>query len=145
MPDSTTYPLDGACQCGQVRYRLLEAPLFVACCHCKECQKLSTSAFSITAMIKRESLEVEGDLQHWQRPSASGNINAAAFCPTCVNRLYHYDPDKPQFLKLKPSSLENTEIIKPSKHIWVSQKQAWFDIPEGVEQHMTQPDLTETL
>ncbi|WP_439133352.1 GFA family protein [Pseudomaricurvus sp.] len=137
------YPLNGACQCKQVRYRLLQAPIMVVCCHCKECQKLSTSAFSITAVVKREHLEFEGDLKHWERSSDSGNINAAAFCPDCGNRMYHFDPQKPDIIKLKPSTLENTGIIKPSKHLWVSEKQNWFEIPEGVEQYPKQADLTE--
>lgn len=133
------YPIHGSCQCGQVRYTLHSAPDFVAACHCRECQKLSTSAFSITAMVKAENLTFEGELKHWERKAHSGATNAAAFCPTCGNRIYHYNPEKPEQIKLKPSNLDDTRLIKPTIHIWTSQKQDWYTIPEGVDQHPTQP------
>lgn len=134
-----SYPIEGSCQCGGVRYQLLAAPDMVAVCHCKECQKLSTSAFSITALVKAESVKFEGNLAHWQRSTDSGNISAAKFCPTCGNRIYHYNPEQPEILKLKPSNLSDTSIIQPTVHIWVSEKQDWYEIPEGMKVFQGQP------
>ena len=134
-----SYPIEGACQCGGVKYRLLEEPLMVVACHCKECQKLSTSAFSITAMVKASSLEFEGDMAEWSRPADSGNISSAKFCPTCGNRIYHFNPDEPDMIKLKPSTLSDTSIISPAAHLWVSEKQDWYEIPEGVKVFEKQP------
>ena len=51
-----SYPIEGSCQCGGVKYTLLEAPMMVVACHCIECQKLSTSAFSITAIVKTDTV-----------------------------------------------------------------------------------------
>ncbi len=133
------YPIKGACQCGGVTYELLAAPSLVAGCHCKECQKLSTSAFSLTAMVDADHLSIQGEMQEWQRPADSGNVSAAKFCPTCGNRIYHYNPADPQKLKLKVSNLEDTRLIQPTVHIWVSEKQDWFQIPEGVRVVDKQP------
>jgi len=133
------YPIKGACQCGGVTYELLAAPSLVAACHCKECQKLSTSAFSITAMADADTVVFHGDMQEWQRMADSGNVSAAKFCPTCGNRIYHYNPADPQKLKLKVSNLEDTRLIQPTVHIWVSEKQDWFQIPEGVRVVDKQP------
>ncbi len=69
------YPIKGSCQCGGVSYELLEPPLMVVACHCKECQKLSTSAFSITAMIHEDSIQFSGLMKDWSRSSDSGNIS----------------------------------------------------------------------
>ena len=134
-----TYPIKGSCQCGGVTYTLHEAPLVVLACHCKECQKLSTSAFSITALVNTHAVTFNGPMADWQRTAESGRINATKFCPTCGNRLYHYDPAQPDTLKLKPANLDDTRILQPSMHIWVSQKQAWFQIPEGVMVFEGQP------
>jgi hypothetical protein len=141
MSDNIEYPVKGACQCGNVTYELTEPPFLVVACHCKECQKLSTSAYSITAMVKAQSLNVQGELKHWERGSDSGAINAAKFCPECGNRIYHYNPAEPEKikLKLKPSNLENTRLIQPTVHLWVSEKQPWVEIPEGVKQFEKQP------
>lgn len=134
-----TYPIEGSCQCGGVHYRLLAEPLMVVACHCRECQKLSTSAFSITAMVRAEEVEFSGEMQDWSRVADSGNISAAKFCPTCGNRIYHYDPAEPEKIKLKPSNLSDTHIIQPTAHVWVSEKQDWFTLPEGVAVYERQP------
>jgi len=134
-----TYPLTGSCQCGGVTYRLLRAPQMVVACHCRECQKLSTSAFSITAMVNAEDVEFEGEMKDWQRMAESGNVAAAKFCPTCGNRIYHYNPADPGKIKLKPSNLSDTTVIRPTVHAWVSEKQDWYQIPDGVKAFEKQP------
>ncbi len=133
------YPIKGACQCGNVTYELLKPPLFVAACHCKECQKLSTSAFSITAMVNADSVRFKGEMKEWSRLADSGNVSVAKFCPNCGNRMYHYDPKEPEKLKLKPSNLSDTSIIQPTVHIWVCEKQDWYQIPDGVKVFEGQP------
>lgn len=133
------YPIKGSCQCGGVKYKLLAEPLMIIACHCKECQKLSTSAFSITAMVNTGSVEFEGEMKEWRRTAESGNINGAKFCPTCGNRIYHFNPNEPEKLKLKPSNLADTRLIQPTVHVWVSQKQEWVVIPEGVAVYDKQP------
>jgi len=133
------YPIKGACQCGQVTYQLLAAPLMVVACHCRECQKLSTSAFSITAVVKATDIEFTGEMLEWSRLADNGNTSAAKFCPGCGNRIYHFNPDDLTKLKLKPSTLEDTQIIQPSMHIWTSEKQTWFEIPTDLPLHEKQP------
>lgn len=134
-----SYPINGACQCGGVTYQLLSEPQMVVACHCKECQKLSTSAFSITAMVNADQVKFEGEMADWSRPADSGNISAAKFCPGCGNRIYHYNPAEPDKIKLKASNLSDTSIIKPVAHVWVSEKQDWYTIPEGVKVFDKQP------
>ncbi len=128
-----SYPLSGACQCGSVTYQLLAPPQAVIACHCLECQKLSTSAFSLTALVPASDLRFSGPLQHWSRVADSGNTNAAAFCGTCGNRIYHVNREQPELIKLKPSNLSDTRVIQPTKHVWVSEKQDWFALPDGAE------------
>lgn len=133
------YPIKGACQCGNVTYELLEPPTMIVACHCKECQKLSTSAFSITAMVNANSVKFKGNMSEWSRVADSGNTSSAKFCPCCGNRLYHFNPSEPEKVKLKISNLSDTRIINPTLHIWVSEKQDWYKIPEGVKVFDKQP------
>lgn len=135
------YPIEGTCQCGQVTYRLHEPPKMVVACHCTECQKLSTSPFSVTAAVASSAIEFHGELREWSRLAESGNRNVAKFCPDCGNRIYHYNPDDPATvkLKLKPVKMADDSVFEPTAHIWVSEKQGWYEIPQGVEIFDKQP------
>ncbi|HDY8072351.1 TPA: GFA family protein [Vibrio vulnificus] len=135
------YPLNGACQCGQVTYELYEKPLMVFACHCTECQKLSTSPFSITAVVDAEKIEFSGQLKSWERLADSGNRNCAMSCPNCGNRIYHFNPDAPETvkLKLKPIGMSRADIFEPQAHVWVSEKLDWYQIPKNVKVFPKQP------
>jgi len=135
------FPIEGSCQCGQLTYKLFEKPKMVLACHCTECQKLSTSPFSVTAMVAATAIEFKGELNEWSRDSDSGNKNNAKFCPSCGNRVYHYNPADSETikLKLKPVNLEKAEIFEPTVHVWVCEKLSWYQIPEGVKVFEKQP------
>jgi len=129
------FPIKAACQCGQVTYELKKAPIAVFACHCTECQKLATTPFSVTALYDAEDIQFFGQLKEWQRSSDSGNISAAKFCPTCGNRIYHYNPDIPSSikLKLKPIDHDSAKLFEPTTHLWVSEKVDWVEIPKNVK------------
>ena len=44
-------PQTGGCQCGKIRYEITEAPQLVYTCHCKDCQRLTSSAFSLGVVV----------------------------------------------------------------------------------------------
>ncbi|RXJ72716.1 hypothetical protein CS022_13860 [Veronia nyctiphanis] len=135
------FPINGSCQCGQATYTLYEAPKVVFACHCTECQKLSTSPFSVTAVIDAKKIEFSGKLSHWSRQADSGNQNHAVFCPQCGNRIYHFNPDDRSTvkLKLKPVDLSDANMFEPTAHVWVSEKVSWYQIPEGATVFDKQP------
>ncbi len=58
--------------------------------HCVSLQgmsKLSTSAFSITAVVDADAVEFQGEMREWRRTADGGNINGAKFCPVCGNSI----------------------------------------------------------
>ncbi|MDC5804904.1 GFA family protein [Vibrio europaeus] len=136
-----SYLVEGSCQCGQVSYKLTQPPKMVAACHCIECQKLSTAPFSVTAIVDAQDIEFTGELKEWQRVAQSGNKNYAKFCPECGNRVYHFNPDDQSTLKLKlkASTPTNHDVFEPTVHVWVSEKQDWYQLPDGIKAFDKQP------
>ena len=136
------YPIKGKCQCGNVEYEISEPFITQIVCHCTECQKLSATSFSISALTKRCNFKLlKGELKVYSRIAESGCKNSCYFCPTCGNRIYHENPDKPEIIRLKPGTLEDTSVIQPTIHVWLKHKQSWVEIPEGVDKYETQPIL----
>ncbi|MBU3823851.1 MAG: GFA family protein [Candidatus Oceanisphaera merdipullorum] len=113
----------------------------VLACHCKECQKLATSPFSVTAIVDSSQIEFSGQLKEWRRLADSGNRNYAMFCTDCGNRIYHFNPDEDSTvkLKLKPVNLTDARVFEPQTHVWVSEKVSWYQIPDGVKVFLKQP------
>jgi hypothetical protein len=48
----------GGCACGSIRYQLLDKPMFVHCCHCDDCQRLTGSAFVLNAIIETQAIKL---------------------------------------------------------------------------------------
>jgi hypothetical protein len=44
-------PQTGGCQCGAVRYEITQAPIMVYTCHCTDCQRMTSSAFSLGCVL----------------------------------------------------------------------------------------------
>lgn len=145
MTNAASYPLAGSCQCGQVRYQVLKPYRFVAACHCLDCQKLSTSAFSLTMLVDADAFQVQGTLSKFERKGASGATVECHFCPACGNRIHHVSRQLSQFVRLKPGTLEDTSILEPDYHTWVKRKLRWVQIPEGVSLFDTEPRSVEEV
>lgn len=55
-------PREGGCLCGKVRFRITAPPLLTIACHCKGCQRLTASAFSLSVGVPADGFEVtQGD------------------------------------------------------------------------------------
>ena len=146
MTQEPKYPLKGSCNCGYIQYEVLEPFSFQIACHCTQCQKHTQSAFSLIGALSFENFRLlSGRLKRWTKTADSGNLADCYFCPECGNRIYHENPATPGALRLKLGTLENTDVIDPRVHIWTSQKQSWYRIPEGVLVFETQPDPKELL
>lgn len=139
-------PITGSCQCGEIRYVLKNEPLVTVACHCRDCQKLSASAFSLTMLITADSFELtSGKLKVFERPAELGGSALCYFCATCGNRVYHENPELAAIYRFKPGGLDDTSEILPQAHVWTSRAQPWFELPDGVPAFETQPDLKEFL
>ena len=53
-------PQTGGCQCGKIRYEITEAPTLVYTCHCTDCQRLTSSAFSLGIVVTETALRLSG-------------------------------------------------------------------------------------
>src|SRR5262245_37364257 len=90
------FPVEGGCQCGAVRYRLKGSPLTVYNCHCKDCQRFSGAACSMSMMVRDEDFEVlSGQTVRYNRKASSGNVIAMNFCAHCYAWLWNNNPVLP--------------------------------------------------
>lgn len=130
----------GGCQCGRVRYAIEPAHVIVYACHCRECQKQSSSAFGLSMPVRASSIEIDGALAVYERPAATGAVTRCFFYPDCGSRIYHRDATAGEFISLKAGSLDDTAELTLVAHLWICRKQPWVRLDPKLAAFDTQPE-----
>jgi hypothetical protein len=135
-----SFPIEGGCACGAVRYALMAPPIAVYTCHCTACQTLSASAFSMAMPVFRKDFEVtRGQAATWLRTAASGTRIPQRFCADCGVRLFTEPPGGPHSLTIRPGTLDDTSWLKPIAAFWTRSAQPWATFDPDVLLYDTQP------
>ncbi len=125
---SICYP--GSCFCGFVRYRLTSAPMFVHCCHCRDCQKQTGGAFAINALIEAGRVEVlQGDTVPVSMKTDSGRPHIVHRCPRCQSALWSNYGGRTETRFVRVSTLEEPARFPPDVHIFTRSKLPWVHLP----------------
>jgi hypothetical protein len=129
--------LAGGCRCGAVRYELADAFVYAANCHCSGCRAATGSAFKPFAGIQREKLTItEGQ----ERLEIFGEEDANdARCAACGCFLFSVVRGG-AWVHVAMGSLIDAPSIRPTHHIFVGSKAAWFEIADDLpqfEEHAT--------
>ena len=125
-------PQTGGCQCGKIRYEITEEVQSVYLCHCLDCQRLTSSAFSLGIVVPETGFHLSGvEPRRLQRTADSGRVNVRLVCPDCGSWIYSLPRDG--LIRVRGGSLDDTSWLRPTRHIWVRSKQPWVAIPEGDE------------
>lgn len=127
------FPLDGGCDCREVRYRMQTRPLIVHCCHCRWCQRETGSAFALNAAIETDRLTLlAGTPELVETPSQSGAGQQIARCPRCRIALWsHYGGAGPVVSFVRVGTLDEPDHVPPDVHIYTASKQPWLVLPPG--------------
>ena len=120
-------PLAGSCRCGKVHVEITIAPIMTSACHCRGCQKMSASAFSLTAMVPAAGFSVtkgntrrgglgEGQLDH-------------EFCPDCMTWMFTRIEGVDDFLNVRAALFDDTAWFTPFIETMTQEKLAWVSLP----------------
>ena len=119
----------GSCGCGQLTYQMSSAPMFVHCCHCKECQKQTGSAYVLNAIIETERVTWSGKTTNHTLATPSGKgqkITRCAICGTAVFSEYLVRLGKLRYIRV--GTLDNPDLCPPDAQIFTSSKQSWVPL-----------------
>jgi hypothetical protein len=139
-------PLTGGCICGGIRYEIAQAPVAVYACHCTDCQRITSSAFSIGLVVPDAAFQSTG---HDARVvaggvTAGGRVKSRLVCPDYGTWLYGKPRPGTQYPGMvrvvRGGTLDDTSWLKPTTHFWTRSRQSWVVLPEGTTLFETQPD-----
>jgi hypothetical protein len=125
--------LEGGCACGAVRYRLGSAPMFVHCCHCRDCQRQTGSAFVINALVETDRIALlSGDPQAVAVPTDSGRPHIIYRCRACQIALWSDYGGRPALRFVRVGTLDDPSALRPDVHIFTRSKLPWVELPKSV-------------
>jgi len=122
-----TLPMAGSCRCGQVRIEISAPPLFTSACHCRGCQKMSASAYSLSVAIPTggfrvtEGEPVPGGLQ--------GETIRHHFCPHCKSWMFTRIEGMDLFVNVRATMLDDTSWYSPFLETWTDERLPWATTP----------------
>lgn len=121
----------GGCFCKAVRYELQDAPMFVNCCHCTECQNQTGSAFVINAIIETDKIKFRGKIERYAMSPKGGSPHDIYRCKKCKVAVWSDYGRRPWVRFVRVGTLDNPRELKPDAHIFVRSKQTWVKIPKN--------------
>ncbi len=125
--------LEGGCSCRAVRYRLNSAPMFVHCCHCRDCQRQTGAAFAVNALIETDRIALlSGDPQPVEMPTDSGRPHRLYRCPTCRIGVWSEYGGVAKLRFVRVGTLDEPGALPPDVHIYVRSKLPWVTLPDDV-------------
>jgi len=120
---------EGGCLCGELRYAAEAEPVNARVCHCRLCQKAVGAAFNARILFRRSDLALTGAVQTFHSsPEAQ-----RGFCPSCGTTVFSLR-EGVGVIAVTAGSLDDPSQFKPSMHIWISSKQPWLQIDDGLPQ-----------
>jgi hypothetical protein len=126
--------LQGHCACEAIKYKLTASPLIVHACHCRDCQRMTGSAFVTNLWMEGKAVEAAGPApQSFRLAGGTGKPHDVFFCGACGTYLwsrYHGAPG--DFLFVRAGTLDNPDAVAPDVHIFTRSKVPWLALPTGV-------------
>jgi hypothetical protein len=124
---------DGGCACGRLRYRMQSTPMFVHCCHCKDCQRQTGTAFVLNALIETDRVELQtGEARPCVMPTNSGRPHTVFRCTDCGTAVWSEYGGLKTLRFVRVGTLDDPTALAPDVHIYVRSKLPWITLPEGV-------------
>ncbi len=120
MMDSETWT--GGCQCGAVRYAVLDRPTNACICHCRMCQKQFGSFFGAFASVEPDRFRITRGTPGWFQSSDEAE---RGFCRECGTPLFYRYLSSDQ-LAITLGSLDRHSEIRPEAQYGIEGREPWF-------------------
>lgn len=131
-------PWTGGCRCGQVRFRVAAGPLITMACHCTGCQRMTSSAFSLSALFAADAFEVtEGEPVIG---GLHGDDVRHFFCPHCMSWMFTRPQAVPGFVNVRSVLFDGVEGLEPYAETFTSEKLPWATTPAVVSFEQFPPE-----
>lgn len=119
-----TPPLAGQCRCGRVRFRVTAPPIVTSACHCTGCQRMTGSAFSLSAAFAQEAFAMtQGDTVIGGLHGPEARHHHCDHCKSWVFTRWG------AMVNLRAPMLDDPAWCEPFIETWTREKLPWATTP----------------
>ncbi len=125
----------GSCVCGVVAFEIEGSPRLCRYCHCGRCRRARSAAHAANLGLAIEQLRfIRGEDRIASFRAAGAKFFAQSFCTACGGKVPRVDPERG--IAIVPmGALDDDPGVRPTEHIFVADKAAWFEITDALPQH----------
>jgi hypothetical protein len=112
----------GSCRCGQVEFEVTSEPLITMACHCTGCQKMASSAFSLSSLFASTAFSITSGVP------VIGGLHGSTrhfFCGHCMSWLFTRPEGMDDFVNLRSTMLDGANNYKPFIETCTDEKLQW--------------------
>ncbi len=122
MVPANSAKVHGQCRCGQIQFEVSSQPLITMACHCTGCQKMTASAFSLSALFPSSVFSITAG-----EPVIGGLHGEARhyFCGYCMSWLYTRPGGMDEFVNVRSTMLDNAAEYRPFAETYLDEKLEW--------------------
>ena len=115
-------PADGGCRCGRVRFTVSAPPMLTMVCHCRGCQRMTASAYSLSAAIPSDGFKVTAG-----EPVIGGMHGETRhfFCPWCMSWMFTRPEGMDWFVNVRATLLDDPSWFEPFVETYTSTALPW--------------------
>jgi hypothetical protein len=113
---------EGQCRCGAVRFTVTGKPILTFACHCTGCQRMSSSAFSLSSLYTAHNFE------HLSGATELGGLKGGtrhSFCSSCLSWLWTVPDGMDDYVNIRSTLLADPSAHRPFIDCWLTEGIGW--------------------
>jgi hypothetical protein len=116
----------GQCRCGQVRFEVSGRPVITFVCHCSGCQRMTGSAYSLSALYADTDFKVT-----MGEPVIGGlhGVSRHYFCAHCMSWLFTRPEGLDEFVNIRATMMEDARSFRPFVETYTAEMLEWAATP----------------
>lgn len=131
MSDAALPPVEGACLCGAIRFRVTPPTLFCGHCHCTLCQRNHGAAYVTWFGVPRERMEIlEGEARLTRYASSAEGTRS--FCSQCGTALFCLTKQDADHVDIPLVNMLGPIDREPELHCYFDEHKAWAPVDDGL-------------
>lgn len=119
-------PWEAGCRCDRLRMAISAAPLLTMACHCKGCQRMTGSAFSVSVLVPSSGFSI------LRGEPVIGGLHGSPrhhFCSYCMSWAFTRPDGLDHLVNLRATLLDDPSWFSPFMETCTREKLPWATTP----------------